>query len=147
VYRTHSQQRRRVEPSPDRRVCNGDGLAWSCSSKKASSGCTAAYATSFSRTATLKIPQGDLVAWRAWVRHLVFLDTFIPSRFPPTAAAAAGAHAHAFQRSYCSAWLLAAWPGPQLEYDQDMLLVEPLDESSNKTTAAMNRMDVSASCS
>jgi hypothetical protein len=52
------------------------GLALHCSSKMASNRCTAAYATSFSRTATLEIPRGDLTSavvqiWRAGVlKHL-----------------------------------------------------------------------------
>ena len=52
------------------------GLALHCSSKMASNGCAAAYATSFSRTATLEIPWGDLTSavvqiWRAGVlKHL-----------------------------------------------------------------------------
>ena len=51
-------------------------LALHCSSKMASNGCAAAYTTSFSRTATLEIPRGDLTSavvqkWRAGVlKHL-----------------------------------------------------------------------------
>jgi hypothetical protein len=50
------------------------GLVLQFDSKMASNGCTAAYATSFSRTATFEIPRGDLVTLRACVRHLVFLN-------------------------------------------------------------------------
>jgi hypothetical protein len=79
------------------------GLVLQFNSKMASNGCTAAYATNFSRTATFEIPRGDLVTLHTCVRHLVFLNILFPSRFPLAAAAAAGAHVHMFQHSYCSA--------------------------------------------
>ena len=58
------------------------GLVLQFHSKMASNGCTAAYATSFSRTAAVEIPRGDLVTLHTCVRHLVFLNILFPSRFP-----------------------------------------------------------------
>ena len=62
------------------------GLVLQFNSKMASNGCTAAYATNFSRTATFEIPRGDLVTLHTCVRHLVFLNILFPSRFPLAAA-------------------------------------------------------------
>ena len=92
------------------------GLVLQFHSKMASNGCTAAYATSFSRTATFEIPRSDRVTLRARVRHLVFLNTLFSTRFPPAASASSDAHTHVFQHSYCFAWLLAAWLGMQFVY-------------------------------
>jgi hypothetical protein len=55
------------------------GLVLQFNSKMASNGCTAAYATNFSRTATFEIPRGDLVTLHTCVRHLVFLNILFDS--------------------------------------------------------------------
>jgi hypothetical protein len=85
------------------------GLVLQFDSKMASNGCTAAYATSFSRTATFEIPRSDRVTLRACVRHLVFLNTLFSTRFPPAASATAGAHVHVFQYCCCCVALLIQW--------------------------------------
>ena len=82
-----------------------------------------ALATITNRSAIIELPRSSLAGDVARGRRPVFLNTFLSSRFPPAAAAAAAAHTHAFQHCCFSVAALADWLGRQSILDRNVLMV------------------------